>query len=453
MLINQPIPEKFYHSADLNLILMSALDSVDPGKCIRNVIERKKDFLRIQNHEIRLKDINKIYLFGVGKAVLTMGLEISDTLDELLEEGILITKYKNPEIQLKLNKRIKIYQGSHPIPTEKSTNATCFLLKMLRKVISKDLVIGLISGGGSALMSYPFEEIGLLELQKTTSLLLKCGATIEEMNTIRKHLDMVKGGGLLKQIHPAKSIHLILSDVLGDPLSMIASGPTTSDPTTFNDCLKIIKKYELEEKLDANVISFIKNGEKGLHDETLKDGDRLLMNHKNIIVGSLTISAVAAMDQAVKLGYEAKIITTSLRGEASVVGVDLANQFIKFVNQKKKNDKPICLIAGGETTVTVKGEGKGGRNQELALAAAQVLRGKDDCVLISFATDGEDGPTDAAGGIVTGDTINTGLKMNLNAQIYLGKNNAYEFLNKVDGLIKTGPTGTNVNDLVVMIAF
>jgi hydroxypyruvate reductase len=453
MLINQPIPEIVNCSADLNRILISALESVDPKMCVEKVLKRKNDSLFINDQEIRLQHINRINVIGVGKAVLPMALAVSDVMGDLISEGILIAKHDDAGIQSHLNKRIRIIKGSHPIPSEESVEATSVLLEMLKKTTPDDLVIGLISGGGSALMTYPVKEIGLSGLQNATFLLLKCGATIEEMNTIRKHLDLVKGGGLLKHIYPAKSIHLILSDVLGDPLSMIASGPTAADPTTFENCLEIINKYGIDDLLDNRVMSYLKSGAAGLIEETIKDGNPIIVDHKNLIVGSLSIAAEAACNQAKEAGFDAKILTTSLRGEARVVGAKLARQLADLVKIKKIGEKPICLIAGGETTVTVKGNGTGGRNQELALSAAQVLRGINNSALISFATDGEDGPTDAAGGFVTGKTLEIGLRMNLVSQDYLDNNNAYEYLNKVGGLIKTGPTGTNVNDLVLMLAF
>lgn len=453
MLINQFIPKNVYRSDDINRILVSALESVDPKMCVEKILNRKNSSLFINDQEIKLKDIKKIYIIGVGKAVLPMALAVSDALGELIGEGVLIAKHDDAGIHSQLIKSLRIIKGSHPIPSEKSVKATGILLEMLKKTTPGDLVIGLVSGGGSALMTYPVKEIGLRGLQNVTSLLLKCGATIEEMNTIRKHLDLVKGGGLLKYIYPANSFHLTLSDVLGDPLSMIASGPTSPDPTTFENCLEIIQKYGIKDQLNNKVMSYLMNGAAGLNEETVKSGNPLLLDQKNIIVGSLSIAVEAACDQAKKVGFDAKILTTSLRGEAREVGVEMANLLVDCVKNKKINDKPICLIAGGETTVTVKGSGRGGRNQELAISAAQVLGGIKDCALISFATDGEDGPTDAAGGIVTGATLGVGIKKNLNSQDFLDNNNAYEYLKKVGGLISTGPTGTNVNDLVLMFAF
>ncbi len=420
---------------------------------LRRHLIREKDLLSIQNHVLNLKQFHAVYLIGVGKAVLPMASNVSGIIGDLIAEGELIAKHDDPEIHSQLKDNIKLHIGAHPIPSEKSIDATRQLLEMLKKTTQEDLVIGLISGGGSALMTHPVKDVGLAGLQGTTASLLKCGATIEEMNTIRKHLDSVKGGGLLKHIQPAKSIHLILSDVLGDPLSMIASGPTCSDPTTFSDCLEIIKKYRIEDHLDKDVLTYLENGASGLHEETLKDENPLLADHKNYIIGSLSIAADAAYRQAIKVGFKARILTTTLRGEAREVGAKLASQLAELVQKKKKSDKPICLIAGGETTVTVKGNGKGGRNQELALSAAQEIVGLQDCAFVSFATDGEDGPTDAAGGFVTGDTIRIARNMNLESQDFLDNNNAYEFLKRTGSLIYTGPTGTNVNDLVLMFAF
>jgi glycerate 2-kinase len=450
---NLPIPDHFLHFNDLNKIICSSLESVDPEKSVKKALKRNNDLLLISETEISLTNIRNIKVIGVGKAVLPMALGISDILNEDITVGVLITKHFDPEIQSKLNKNIKVLLGSHPIPTNLSVVSTGMMLNLLKEGTANDLVIGLISGGGSALMTYPVKEIGLEGMQTVTSLLLKCGATIQEINTIRKHLDLVKGGGLLKCIHPANSIHLILSDVLGDPLSMIASGPTSADPTTYQDCLNIIKNYHIEDRADPKILTFLRDGALGLHEETLKDGNPLLKESKNFIIGSLSIAVNEAADQAKKLGYEVKILTTSLIGEAKVVGKDLGIKLRNVVAEREKKSKPICLIAGGETTVTVTGKGKGGRNQELALSAAQELDGMDNCALISFATDGEDGPTDAAGGIVTGSTINTGNKMDLNANEFLKNNNSYEYLDKAGGLIRTGPTGTNVNDIVLLFAF
>ena len=453
MLINQPIPDNVFRSKDMNRILIGALDSVDPNQCIKRVLKIKGSSLIIKDQEIDLQKVNRIFVIGVGKAVLPMALAATGVLGELISEGTLISKHEDSEIQSKLNSHIKVLIGSHPVPSENSVKATGVMLEMLKKTTTDDLVIGLISGGGSALMTYPVEEIGLSGLQKTTTLLLKCGATIEEMNTIRKHLDLVKGGGLLKYIYPAKSVHLILSDVLGDPLSMIASGPTSADPTTYQNCLEIIHKFKIIDQMDEKVMEYLQKGAEGSIDETLKEGNTTIKDHRNFIVGSLSIAAEAACAHADALGFEVKILTTSLRGEARIVGAELASQLVELVHSNQSKKKPICLIVGGETTVTVTGKGKGGRNQELALAAAQVLNGVNNCALISFATDGEDGPTDAAGGIVTGKTIQIGLDLGLDSQNYLNENNAYEYLEKTGALIRTGPTGTNVNDLVLMCAY
>ena len=384
MLINKPIPENVHSSENINKILLSALESVDPNECVKRFLGKNGSSLTIKDQEVNLQKVNRIYLIGVGKAVLPMALAVSDAMGDLISESALIAKYTDTNIQSKLNRHIKVLIGSHPIPSENSVKSTGEMLELLKKTKSDDLVIGLISGGGSALMTYPVEEIGLAGLQKTTSLLLKCGATIEEMNTIRKHLDLVKGGGLLKYIYPAKSIHLILSDVLGDPLSMIASGPTSADPTTFQNCLEIIHKFKIVDQMDEKVLEYLRKGAEGSIEETIKAGNTTLKDHSNFIVGSLTIAAEAARAQAEALGFETKILTTSLRGEARIAGAELAHQLVELVQSKPSREKPLCLIAGGETTVTVTGNGKGGRNQELALAAAQVLQGVNNCALYHF---------------------------------------------------------------------
>ncbi len=453
MFMNQPLYDFLDYSTEINRILSGALNAVDPGQCVKKEISRKNSILFIKNHEIDLHSLHKIYVIGVGKAVIPMASAITEVLGDLISEGVLIAKHADNGIRSKMPGQIQVLIGSHPIPSGNSIKATTAMFNMLKMTTPDDLVIGLISGGGSALMTYPAKTIGLSGLQKTTTLLLKCGATIEEMNTIRKHLDLIKGGGLLKHIYPAKSVHLILSDVLGDPLSMIASGPTSVDPTTYDDCLMIIQKYKISKQMDKTVMEYLQKGAEGQIEETIKDRNPIIYDHSNFIVGSLRIAAEAASVCAKEAGFDSRIITTSLRGEARIVGSKLAEQLVKVSREKNSNAKPVCLIAGGETTVTVSGKGKGGRNQEMALAAAQILRGINNCVFVTFATDGEDGPTDAAGGYITGKTFQVGLEKGLVFQNYLNDNNAYEYLEKTGSLVKTGPTGTNVNDLVLMFAF
>lgn len=452
MTINLPIPENSIYASDINSIIEYALKSVDPALCVKKNFVKNGDLIKIEKTEFDLTRIEKIYLVGYGKAVLPMAVAISEILGDQIHEGVLIAKHNDLRLQAKLPDSIRVFKGSHPVPTEMSYKATDFLLSMLNKTTANDLVIGLISGGGSALLTHPFTEIGLPALQKITSDLLKSGASINEMNTIRKHLDQVKGGGLLKFIEPAQSVHLILSDVLGDPLSMIASGPTSADSTTFCECLNIIDKYEISGFKNQKVIAYLKKGAMGLEEETLKDNDSRLKNHKNLIIGSLSIAVQAAHQKALKLGFNSRILTAPITGEARERGNELAEELFNNAIVLNEKSKPLCLIAGGETTVTVKGAGKGGRNQELALSAALKIDGLDRLIFVSFATDGEDGPTDAAGGFVTGDTIRIGKDKGLDADEYLKNNNAYNYLKKVGGLVMTGPTGTNVNDIVLMIA-
>lgn len=335
MLIKQPIPDHVYRSKDLNRMLAGALEAVDPNQCVKKVLNRKGSSLLFPNLEVDLLKINRIFVIGVGKAVLPMASAVADTVGDLISEGVLIAKHADAEIQSKLNSNIQVLIGSHPILSENSVSATRVMLEMLKKTTPDDLVIGLISGGGSALMTYPAEEIGLAGLQKTTSLLLKCGATIEEMNTIRKHLDLVKGGGLIKHIYPAMSVNLILSDVLGDSLSIIASGPTSADPTTYENSLDIIHKYKIDDLMDSRVMEYLQKGAAGLIEETIKDENTLIKDHHNFIVGSLTIAAEEACARAKAAGYDSKILTTSLRGEAKAAGVELAKRLVEQVINKR----------------------------------------------------------------------------------------------------------------------
>ena len=385
MINSNPIPEKYAFAEEINSIINYAIKSVDPDLCVRNNFSLDGTILKINKSEFDLDKIENIFLIGFGKAVLPMAGAVYEILGNKIKEGVLITKHEDLQIQKNFPGSIQVFKGSHPVPTELSIKGTKTLQSMLLKTTPKDLVIGLISGGGSALLTNPLPEIRLSELQKITSDLLKSGASINEMNTIRKHLDQVKGGGLLKFIEPAQSIHLILSDVLGDPLSMIASGPTSPDPTSFKESLGIIEKYKLSELDNKNVKDFLKKGEMGLVEETIKDNDPRLINHRNLIIGSLSIAIDAAFQKAQQLGFVSRMLSTSISGEAYQMGEEMADILIENAKNITDISKPLCLFAGGETTVTVHGSGKGGRNQELALAAAMKIEGFDRLFFVSFA--------------------------------------------------------------------
>ncbi len=441
------------HSQAVNPILRAALESVDPYQCtLQNTVVKERE-LRIGKVQYHLEDFDNIYLIGTGKAILPMALAVGDRLSNRIKGGVLIGKYDNPELQRKLVPGIRYCIGGHPIPSQQSLESTRSLVEFLKILTVKDLIICLISGGGSALMSLPYEPITLQDMQETTRLLLFSGATIKEVNTLRKHLDRIKGGGLARLVEPATLATLVLSDVIGDALDAIASGPTVADQSTFQDAMRIVSQYQLENKLPRAVLDHMRKGLISEAEESVKEGASCLERSATTIVGSLRIAAEAARVKALESGFQAEILNTDLHGEARERGCELALKLRRLAEDVRQTDQPACLIAGGETTVTVHGSGKGGRNQETALSAAINLEGMENCLFISLATDGEDGPTDAAGAAVDGHTIDKGRQAGLNAEDYLNRNDAYHFLEKTASLIKTGPTGTNVNDLVLMFAF
>ena len=320
---------------------------------------------------------------------------------------------------------------------------------MIEEAGEKDLVFCLISGGGSALLEKLPPEISLPDLQKTFKLLLDCGAAIEEINTVRKHLSLAKGGQLARVIAPATCITLIISDVIGDPVESIASGPTAPDPTTFQQTWHVIEKYKLVDRLPRAVKNYLKDGIEGENPETLKPGDPIFDKTKNIVLGNNFLSLKTAEQTAGRLGYNTLILSSQIQGEAKEIARAIAGMMSEITATENPLPRPACLLMGGETTVTIRGAGKGGRNQELVLSALISLKSVSaPYILISCGTDGTDGPTDAAGGMISGELWSEIKKLNLKPQQYLDNNDAYHFLEKVNGLIKTGPTGTNVMDII-----
>jgi hydroxypyruvate reductase len=337
---------------------------------------------------------------------------------------------------------VTVIEGDHPIPGSSSLAAGTAALKFLSQLTQDDLLVCLISGGGSALMTAP--RVPLADLQSLTSVLLACGTRIDEINTLRRHLDGLKGGGVARSaaLRGARIVSLLLSDVVGDSIEAIASGPTAPDPTTNADALLIIEKYNLKNKIPASILQ-------SLH-ETLKSNDPVFESVQNTVIASNEIALRAAQVQAQNEGFQTKIVRTELQGEASIIGREIALQLKESLQTMQR---PFCLLAGGETTVTLKGDGKGGRNQELALSAVDVLAGLKDVMLISLATDGEDGPTDAAGAVATGESAHRAESLGMSAASYLSRNDAYSFFDAINDLVKTNPSGTNVNDLVICFAF
>ena len=410
-------------------ILAAALDAVDP-------------YNAVQKHLPSLE--GRVYGLAIGKAALPMMDALVARIP--LAGGLAVTKFASGQIR----ELYSVIEGGHPIPDERSLEAGERVLKFVSSLEENDTLVCLISGGGSALVTAPL--VPLEDLQALTSLLLSNGARIDEINTIRRQLDRIKGGGLARATK-AKIISLILSDVIRNPLEAIASGPTAPDPTTKEDALKVLERYlgltTETRKHEASVDSVLQylRGSKNL--ETLKSDHPVFARVQNIIIGDNKLAARAAVEQAEREGFQAEVLTNELQGEARDGGSKLAD---RLRMETSKRARPFCLIAGGETTVTLEGNGKGGRNQELALSAVDELRGLENVMLVALGTDGDDGPTDAAGAVVTGESARRAESLGLDAAAYLSRNDAYPFFDKLGDLLKTGPTGTNVNDLIFLFA-
>jgi len=382
-----------------------------------------------------------------------MALAMEELLAEKLTAGIVITKEGHGLLGSQLITRTRVLEAGHPLPDQRGIAATRELMTLVQGAGADDLVICLISGGGSALMTAPVTGVSLDDLQELTGALLRCGATINEINTLRKHLDAVKGGGLARMALPATIVTLVLSDVVGDPLDVIASGPTVPDPSTFGDCWAILKKYDLVDRVPEAVIGHLENGIYGKIPDTVKPDEPGFGQTRVKIIACNYIAVRAAADKAQQLGFRTLVLSSYLQGEARETGRLMASIARQVAMTGEPLLRPCCIIAGGETTVTVRGDGKGGRNTELALAAVEPLAGLKNVMIISLATDGGDGPTDAAGAVVSGATWQRADKAHLDPTDYLVRNDSYRFFEKIQDLCITGPTRTNVNDLVFVFGF
>ncbi len=416
-------------------IFYSALKAVDPYE---SVLRYKEKILS----EYQKGGYRRLYIAGFGKGAYYMGKAIEEGFGDLIEKGIVITKYGHSEKDAL--KKIDVFEAGHPVPDENGLNATKKIIDLLNDADEKTLVVCLISGGGSALYISPLDDISLKEKQETTKLLLKSGATINELNAVRKHLSKVKGGRTAEIAYPAKVISLILSDVIGDNLDVIASGPTAPDETTYDDALSVIEKYGLTESISQKVLDLFRKGRNGVIPDTPKKDSIMFEKVENIIIGSNKKALEAASKKALEAGLQTEIESSEITGEARTVGKWLAKK-AKAVKGSR------CLISGGETTVTVKGGGIGGRNMELALAFAIASEGTDGITLLSAGTDGTDGPTDAAGAIVDGQTTLKAKGQGLDPEDFLMNNDSYSFFKKTRDLFITGPTGTNVMDIQIVI--
>ena len=439
-------------------ILAAAIAAVEPAAAVQRYLKRDGNRLILTHPTLgerayNLSTYRHIYLVAVGKASLPMIEAVAALLGSALTQGIAITKQGNTALTAPPNERIQIYEANHPVPDQRGMLATLRVLDLLKSAQTDDLVLCLISGGGSALLTAPAPGITLDELGRVTSLLLACGAPIQEFNTLRKNLDIVKGGRLARIAAPAQVISLIISDVDGDPLDRIASGPTAPDPSTYTDAYAILRQYKLVTKSPLSVLNHLSAGMEGRTGENPKPNDPLFQNVQNVIIANNQQAAQAALAEAQQSGFNSLLLTTHLHGEARNTGGLLASILRQMSESSQPVARPGLLVAGGETTVTLRGSGLGGRNQETALAACQEIAGLAQSMLICLGTDGDDGPTAAAGAVVTGETYQRAMDAGLAPELYLANNDSYHFFEPLDDLLRPGPTMTNVNDLNFLFAF
>ena len=433
-------------------IFSRALSAVNPSKILKDGIriEESRLWIRIEGNLEKVFDLNafqKIFLVGTGKASNSMALAVEEIFGDRISKGVITTKYGH----LLPLKRTEIIEAGHPIPDQKGYEGAKKIQRLLKESGQKDLVILLLSGGGSALLPFPVDGIELKEKQEATQLLLDCGADIKEINTIRKHISRMKGGWLAKWAYPSTVIGFILSDVVGDPLDVIGSGPTVPDPSTFEEATKILKKYDLLNKISLSIQEHLQLGKEGKAEETPKPGDAVFEKVYNMIIGSNIIALRAAEKEATSLGFNTLILSSSIVGgtrEAARFHTAIAKEIISSGNPIPK---PACILSGGETTVTIKGNGLGGRNQEFALAGAIEISGIEKVVLLSGGTDGSDGPTDATGAVADHATVLRAESMGLDPKVHLENNDAYPFFKKLGDLLITGPTHTNVMDVRIIL--
>ncbi len=433
-------------------IFSKALSAVDPSKILKDRIRIEKDclWIRIEENSEKIFDLNtfhKIFLVGTGKASNSMAKAVEEIFGDRMTKGVVTTKYGH----LLSLKKTEIIEAGHPIPDQKGYEGAKKIHNLLKKTGPKDLVIFILSGGGSALLPFPADGIELKEKQEMTQLLLDCGADIKEINTIRKHISRMKGGWLTRWAYPSTVIGFILSDVVGDQLDVIGSGPTVPDPSSFEEAWEILKKYDLLNEISPSIQKHLLLGKEGKVEETPKPGDVVFERVYNSLIGSNILALRAAEKEASSLGLNTLILSSSIEGEtreASRFHTAIAKEVISSGNPIPK---PACILSGGETTVTIKGNGLGGRNQEFALAGALEISGIEKVVLLSGGTDGTDGPTDASGAMVDHTTVHRAKSMGLDPKAHLENNDAYPFFQKLGDLLITGPTHTNVMDVRILL--
>lgn len=446
--------------AEAEAIFRAGLARVDPLAMMERVLTLSGDVLRVSTetecHAYDLACVKRIFVLGAGKASARMALGLERILGDRITAGVVAVK----EGYLERLSRIRLLEAAHPVPDARGVAAARAVLDMAGQAGPDDLVIVLVSGGGSAILAAPLDLPGhrltLADKQETTRVLLACGATIQEINCVRKKLSAVKGGRLAAAIAPARCLGLLLSDVVGDDLDVIASGPTVADPTTGADALAVLSRYGVEDKIAPEALAVLRDVAAGRAPDTPKPGDPVFARTRTVLVGTNFQALLAARDKAKALGYDTVVLTSHLTGESR----EMANLFLGMARDIAEYgvplSRPACVIAGGETTVTLRGPGKGGRNQEMALAFLALLRrdakNAEEAVFLAASTDGSDGPTDATGAFASLAILRQGLELGLDPAHFLAQNDAYHYFEAVDRLLKTGPTNTNVCDIKVLLS-
>lgn len=423
----------------------AAIAAVDVRAAVARSIRIDGDLLTIPpaDFSCRLSEVGRVVVLAVGKAAAAMTAEAEVILGDRISAGLALTKYGHGEP----TRAIPVREAAHPTPDAAGLAAAAELRSLVANLSADDLVLCLISGGGSALLTAPAVPLSLAELQVTTRLLLAAGANINELNVVRKHLETLKGGGLARACAPARVVALAISDVLGDPLDVIASGPCSGNSSSFADAWAVIERYGLGGQLPAPVVAHLQAGLRGAVPPLPRPDDPLFARASAAVIANLPRAAGAAAERATALGWETQVAELTIEGEAREVARAIVARAARLGSGGRR-----CLILGGETTVTVRGDGIGGRNTELALAAALGIVGRTGLAIASVTTDGDDGPTGAAGAVATGDTVARGAALGLSASDALARNDSATFFRQAGGLIVSGPTRTNVADLYFVLA-
>lgn len=437
--------------SDAEAIFRASVHRVDPYAATREFVRLRNGTLRLGTEKssaitLDLNEYDRVFVVGGGKATAPMARALEDVLEGRIDRGLINVKYGFGEPL----SRIDVREAGHPLPDEHGVAGTKNILKLLENAKAGDLVFSIISGGGSALLPLPAEGISLEEKQSVTKSLLQCGASIDEINTVRKHISSAKGGQMARAVFPATTVNLMLSDVVGDRMDVIASGPFVPDSSTFQDAWAILSKYALS--VPESVRKHVQQGLEGKIPETPKKEDSLFRHVYNFVIGSNILALEAAQKEAEKLGYTCLILSSMVEGETREVAKVHAAIAKEILQTARPIAPPACVISGGETTVTIRGKGLGGRNQEFSLASALELAGLPERVLVlSGGTDGNDGPTSAAGAIVDPLTLERGAALGMRAAEYLENNDSYHFFERTGELLVTGPTKTNVMDVRLIL--